>query len=84
LPDDSGYIVSFTAPLAPFPSDDVETDVTRLNGLVEATVRLYPDQYWWIHRRFKTRPPGGASIYNEASLLRAVHRRRQRSDTSVP
>jgi lauroyl/myristoyl acyltransferase len=32
---------------------------------LEQVVRQHPDQYLWVHRRFKTRPPGEASVYRE-------------------
>ncbi len=46
-----------------FPSGDAVQDATTLNQALEAAVRLHPDQYLWLHRRFKTRPPGEPSLY---------------------
>lgn len=50
-----------------FPSDDPEADLARVNAVLEAQVRQAPEQYWWIHRRFKTRPPGEPDIYGPDS-----------------
>lgn len=62
---DSGmYIVSLYPALENFPSEDVLADLTRINAIMEAQVRKAPEQYWWIHRRFKTRPPGEAPFYD--------------------
>ncbi len=56
------YFLKIGAPLENFPSEDVEADTTRVNQAIEAMVREAPDQYLWIHRRFK-RQPGGRSFY---------------------
>lgn len=61
--DDSGYEIEFSRPLDDFPSGDDLVDATRINQLVEASVRRCPDQYWWLHRRFKTRPEGESKPY---------------------
>ena len=46
---------------------DEDTDVRRLTEklsmIIENEIRNYPDQWLWIHKRWKTRPPGEASIY---------------------
>lgn len=51
------------SPLDDFPSGDEIADATRINRLIETALQEHPEQYWWLHRRFKTRPPGEASIY---------------------
>jgi KDO2-lipid IV(A) lauroyltransferase len=58
------YRVTLWPPLAPFPSGDATQDLARINALLEEQVRLAPEQYWWIHRRFKTRPAGEAPFYD--------------------
>ena len=42
---------------------DVEVNTARFTEAIERMVRKYPDQYLWIHRRWKTRPPGEPSLY---------------------
>jgi KDO2-lipid IV(A) lauroyltransferase len=61
--DRSGYICHISAPLPNFPSDDVSEDTARLNQYIEALVREKPAEYYWVHKRFKHRPPGEASLY---------------------
>jgi KDO2-lipid IV(A) lauroyltransferase len=47
-----------------FPTGDDVTDATLMNTLIESEIRLHPDQYLWLHRRFKTRPEGDAPFYD--------------------
>lgn len=63
LPGGGGYKVEIGEPWPDFPSDDVEADTARMNAWIEAKVRTMPEQYYWVHRRFKTRPPGEARFY---------------------
>jgi KDO2-lipid IV(A) lauroyltransferase len=58
-----GYELIFQPPLDHFPSDDVLADTTRMNKVIEDAVRTMPDQYFWSHRRFKTRPEGEPPFY---------------------
>jgi len=60
---DGGYALRLEAPLADFPSADVIADTARVNACVERMVREAPQQYLWIHKRFKSRPPGAAPLY---------------------
>ncbi|BFM06425.1 lipid A biosynthesis lauroyl acyltransferase [Halioxenophilus aromaticivorans] len=53
--------------LQDFPSGDDIADAQRINDWVEAQVRLRPEQYLWVHRRFKTRPPGMPGVYGRYS-----------------
>jgi KDO2-lipid IV(A) lauroyltransferase len=46
-----------------WPSDDPERDAARYMAELEAAVRAAPDQYLWVHQRFKTRPPGAPPLY---------------------
>ncbi|WP_283150943.1 lipid A biosynthesis lauroyl acyltransferase [Silvimonas soli] len=46
-----------------FPSDDLLADTARMNRFIEDRVREIPAQYYWLHRRFKTRPEGDKSPY---------------------
>lgn len=63
LPGSQGYRLQFEAPLADFPSDSELDDVQRINNLLEAQIRQSPEQYLWVHRRFKTRPAGEVRPY---------------------
>lgn len=55
-PDGSGYRVEIGAALADFPSADAITDAIRINTMIEEQIRQAPEQYYWIHRRFKADP----------------------------
>lgn len=55
LPGTAGFKLIIKPPLENFPSDDLQADATRINHEVEQAVRLAPEQYLWIHRRFKKR-----------------------------
>jgi KDO2-lipid IV(A) lauroyltransferase len=61
--ENGGYHLIIGAPLENFPSDDDVADATLINKTIETAVRPYPDQYLWVHRRFKTRPPGEPNPY---------------------
>lgn len=62
--DKSGiYQIKILPALENFPSASLEEDATRINALIEEYVRQAPEQYLWVHRRFKTRPEGEASLY---------------------
>lgn len=63
LPGGQGYAVRFYPPWDGYPSEDLEADVARMNAFIEARIREMPPQYLWLHRRFKTRPEGEASVY---------------------
>ena len=63
LPDGKGYAMRLGAPLEHFPSADAAADTARVNGVIEQMVREAPEQYLWVHKRFKTRPPGELPIY---------------------
>ena len=58
-----GYVLRIGTPLANFPTDGVVADTSAVNALIEQMVREAPDEYLWIHRRFKTRPPGEKPLY---------------------
>ena len=57
------YRVVIEPALAGYPSGDESADAARVNALIERWARASPDQYLWIHRRFKTRPPGEPGLY---------------------
>ena len=61
--DGSGYILHIEPPLPDFPSGDDLVDATQINQSIEKYAKRYPENYMWIHQRFKTRPPGEAPFY---------------------
>ena len=63
LPGGQGYRVRYEPPWTDFPSDDPVADSARMNRWIETEIRRKPAQYLWVHRRFKTRPPGEPSLY---------------------
>jgi len=63
LDDGSGYRIRLLPALADFPSGDEVSDTLRINQMVEQAIVEAPEQYLWVHRRFKTRPAGEARIY---------------------
>jgi KDO2-lipid IV(A) lauroyltransferase len=67
LPGAKGYKVTIESALQNFPSDDALFDTTRINQLIEKYVRQQPEQYLWVHRRFKNRPNGEKDYYNVSS-----------------
>lgn len=52
------YEIEFIAFPDSFPSGDDEVDARLTNQMIEKTIRLYPEQYLWMHKRFKTQPGG--------------------------
>jgi KDO2-lipid IV(A) lauroyltransferase len=58
-----GYDARFYAAWEDFPTGDAEADARRMNAFIEDRIREMPDQYFWVHKRFKTRPPGQPSFY---------------------
>ena len=63
LPDGSGYRAKFLPALENFPTDDEAADAQRINRLLEEHIRATPEQYYWIHRRFKNRPEPNPDPY---------------------
>jgi Kdo2-lipid IVA lauroyltransferase/acyltransferase len=63
LPDGRGYALRLGAPLESLPSADPLDDTARVNACIEQMAREAPEQYLWVHKRFKTRPEGMAQIY---------------------
>ena len=63
--DNGHYELRLEAPWQDFPRDDELANATRINTWIESRVRTCPAQYLWVHRRFKTRPPGAKAFYPE-------------------
>ncbi len=63
LPGGKGYVLTFYPAWENYPSGDDIADARRMNAFIEDRVREMPEQYFWLHKRFKTRPEGEARFY---------------------
>ncbi|PLR49060.1 lipid A biosynthesis lauroyl acyltransferase [Chimaeribacter arupi] len=63
LPDGRGYELVILPDVEDMPLDSELAAATRMNQVVEEAIMMAPDQYMWLHRRFKTRPEGQPSLY---------------------
>ncbi len=63
LMTDSGYELQLTPAWPGFPSDDAVADTARMNACLEHYIKAAPAQYYWVHKRFKTRPAGEPGVY---------------------
>lgn len=67
LPGGEGFVIRVLPALTDFPSGDDVADAARTNQIIEQQARRVPEQYLWVHRRFKTRPQGDADPYRRAA-----------------
>jgi len=58
-----GYQVHVLPAWDEFPSDDVRMDTALMNLRLQDYIDQMPGQYYWVHKRFKTRPPGSPRVY---------------------
>lgn len=58
-----GYDVTLMPPWPNYPGDSLDADTARMNAFIETEARKMPAQYFWSHKRFKTRPPGEKGVY---------------------
>jgi KDO2-lipid IV(A) lauroyltransferase len=70
LPGNAGYRLDILPALDDFPTDDPAADAARINRLLEERIRLCPDQYLWVHRRFKSPEPGHEPVYGDLARKR--------------
>ena len=63
LPGGAGYELRCYPVWENFPGDDDAADTRRMNAFIEERVREMPEQYFWTHKRFKTRPEGEPKWY---------------------
>lgn len=63
LPNYKGWKVTFYPAWENYPGDDMTEATRRMNAFIEERVRETPAEYFWAHKRFKTRPPGAPSLY---------------------
>jgi len=66
LPGYRGWRVRFFPPWQDYPGADLSAATRRMNAFIEERVREAPSEYFWTHKRFKTRPPGVADVYRQA------------------
>lgn len=59
----NGYSMSFEKPISNYPSNDPVQDATVVNKILEKQIKKSPEQYLWVHRRFKTRPNDEKNFY---------------------
>jgi len=59
-----GFEVVFLPPLQNYPTGDELSDTTTMNAVIEQMATAVPEQYFWLHKRFKTRPPGAGKFYD--------------------
>jgi KDO2-lipid IV(A) lauroyltransferase len=59
----AGYEVQVMPAWAGFPTGDAQADTALMNERLQGYIDAMPEQYYWVHKRFKTRPPGEPSVY---------------------
>lgn len=59
----TGYEVQVLPAWTDFPTADAQADTALMNQRLQAWIEAMPEQYYWVHKRFKTRPPGEAGVY---------------------
>jgi KDO2-lipid IV(A) lauroyltransferase len=63
LPNYKGYKLKVFKPWDNYPTGDDVADARRMNAFLEEQILRIPEQYYWVHKRFKTRPPGEPGFY---------------------
>jgi len=63
LPGGEGYVLRMYPAWESYPGESVEADTRHMNAFIEQRVLEMPEQYYWVHKRFKTRPEGEPRIY---------------------
>jgi KDO2-lipid IV(A) lauroyltransferase len=58
-----GYTVQVLPAWTAYPTGELVADTALMNQRLEALITQAPEQYFWVHKRFKSRPPGAASVY---------------------
>ena len=68
--DGKGYDLEILPPIENFPTGDDDKDAALVNEIIAEQVAIAPDQYLWLHRRFKSRPEGEPAIYERGTITR--------------
>jgi KDO2-lipid IV(A) lauroyltransferase len=63
LPGGEGYVLRIYPAWENYPGESVEADTRHMNAFIEQRILEMPEQYYWVHKRFKTRPEGEPRIY---------------------
>ena len=62
-PDRKGYRLYISDVMSDYPGEDKQDAASYINKVIEKEILRAPEQYLWVHRRFKTRPQGETSLY---------------------
>ena len=65
-----GYEMEVSEAWSDFPTADLQADTQRMNDELAKAIERSPDQYYWVHKRFKTRPEGSPAVYKKAAISR--------------
>ena len=68
--EDGSYLLTILPPLEGFPGDDAEVDTMRFTAILEDKIRQFPEQYFWIHKKFKNRPAPLPDVYSDLDSLK--------------
>ena len=63
LPNYQGWRITYYPAWEDYPGEDITAATARMNDFIEARAREHPAEYFWTHKRFKTRPAGAPSFY---------------------
>ncbi|MFZ6818073.1 lipid A biosynthesis acyltransferase [Undibacterium sp. Ji22W] len=66
-PGYDGWDVKFDQPWSNYPHADIVSSTRQMNAYIEAEILKMPAEYFWTHRRFKTRPEGEANVYKQSA-----------------
>ena len=67
---DGSYLLTILPPLDGFPSDDAAADSMKFTSILEDQIREIPEQYLWIHKKFKNRPAPLPDVYSDLDSLK--------------
>lgn len=67
---DGTYLLTILPPLEGFPGDDANLDTMNFTSILEDYIRQAPEQYFWIHKKFKNRPPPLPDLYSDLDSLK--------------
>ncbi len=68
--DDGTYVVSILPALTDFPDKDAVRDTEKYTDQLEKQIRLCPEQYYWVHKKFKNCPPPDDAVYSDLDALK--------------